>query len=304
MTRLLLLSLFALPLSYAQGQPKLPENVKPQLDLVYGKAGDVDLKLDLYLPKTEAKKPLPVVVWIHGGGWSGGNKSGGVGRVAPFVESGDYAGVSVGYRLTNITAWPGQIHDCKAAIRWIRANAKKYNLDPDRIGVFGSSAGGHLVSMLGTSGDVKDVEGDNGSSGQSSRVRCVINFCGPTDFLSFFKNNPTPGGAKTPVSKLLGGMPEDKPDVAKHASPTTYVTKDDPPFLHLHGTKDNTVPVAQAEILHEALKKAGVDSTLVKIEGGGHGFGGPEVNKRVKDFFDKHLLGKDVKVSGEAIKMN
>jgi acetyl esterase/lipase len=304
MARLLLLCVFALPLSYVNAQPKIPDTIKQQPDIVYGKGGDVELKLDLYLPKTEAKKPLPVVVWIHGGGWQGGNKTSGVGRVVPFVESGDYAGVSVAYRLTNVTPWPGQIHDCKAAIRWIRANAKKYNLDPDRIGVFGSSAGGHLVSMLGTSGEVKDVEGDNGSSAQSSRVSCVINFCGPTDFLSFFEDNPTPEGAKGPVSKLLGGMPKEKPEIAKHASPTTYVTKDDAPFLHLHGTSDKTVPVKQAEILHEALKKAGVDSTFVKIDGGGHGFGGPEVNQRVKDFFDKHLLKKDVKVSGEAIKAN
>jgi acetyl esterase/lipase len=304
MARLLLLSLFTLSLSHANAQPKVPDTIKFQPDIVYGKAGDVELKLDLYLPKTEAKKPLPVVVWIHGGGWRAGNKSSGVGRVVPFVESGDYAGVSVMYRLTDVTAWPGQIHDCKAAIRWIRANASKYNLDPDRIGVFGSSAGGHLVSMLGTSGDVKDVEGENGSSGKSSRVTCVINFCGPTDFLSFFVDNPTPEGATGPVSKLLGGMPKEKPEIAKHASPTTYVTKDDAPFLHLHGTNDKTVPVKQAETLHEALKKAGVESTFVKIDGGGHGFGGPEVNQRVKDFFDRHLLRKDVKVSSEAIKAN
>src|SRR5581483_3788056 len=185
--------------SAASGQqPRRPDNVNREVDVVYGKAGDIDLKLDLYLPKAEAKKPRPVVVWIHGGGWSGGNKSSGA-RLADLVSTGDYAGVSVGYRLTGVAPWPAQIHDCKAAIRWIRANAKKYNFDPDRIGVWGSSAGGHLVSMLGTSGDVKDLEGSNGSPGQSTRVRCVVDFCGPSDFLAFVKDNPNMNRDNSPV---------------------------------------------------------------------------------------------------------
>lgn len=284
------------------GRPKLPANVVPHANVEYGKAGDVSLKLDVYTPKAESKKPRPVIVWIHGGGWQAGNKSSGAGRLAPLVATGNYVGVSVGYRLTDVATWPGQIHDCKAAIRWIRANAKKYNMDPERIGVWGASAGGHLVSMLGTSGGVKELEGDNGSPGQSSRVRCVVDFCGPSDFLAFGKDNPAMNRPKSPVSKLLGGMLKDKEDMAKSASPVTYVSKDDPPFLIVHGTADKLVPIAQAERLHAALKKAGVDSTLVRIEGGGHGFGGPEVNRRVRAFFDKHLLGKKGEVSSDSIK--
>lgn len=295
--------LFALVVvSGATAQARLADSVQVDKDLVYGKVGDVSLKLDLYLPRAEAKKPRPVVVWIHGGGWQGGNKSSGAQRLTSLVSSGDYAGVSVGYRLTDVTAWPGQIHDCKAAIRWIRANAKKYHFDPERIGVWGSSAGGHLVSMLGTSAAVKELEGDNGNSGQSSRVRCVVDFCGPSDFLSFFKNNPNPNSARSPVTKLLGGDPKDKEDAARSASPVTHVTRDAPPFLIVHGTDDRTVPLAQAEILHAALQKAKADSTLVKIEGGGHGIGGKEVEERVRAFLDKHLLDKDVKVSAEPIK--
>jgi len=302
MIRPLSLLLALVVVSGTSAQMRLPDNVQKEADIVHGKAGDVSLKLDVYLPKAEAKKPRPVVVWIHGGGWQAGNKSSGAARLAGLVATGDYAGVSVGYRLTDKTAWPGQIHDCKAAIRWIRANAKKYHFDPDRIGVWGASAGGHLVSMLGTSAGVKELEGDNGSPGQSSAVRCVVDFCGPSDFLSFFKNNPNGGNAKSAVGKLLGGDVKDKQDVAKSASPVTHVMKDAAPFLIMHGTADKTVPLAQAEELHEALKKAGADSTLVKIEGGGHGFGGPEVTKRVRDFLDKHLLDKDVKVSPDPIK--
>lgn len=274
------------------GKPTLPASVVQQADIEYGKAGEVSLKLDLYTPREESKKPRPVVVWIHGGGWEAGNKRSGAGLLAPLVAGGKYAGVSVGYRLSGVATWPAQVHDCKAAIRWVRANARKYNLDPDRIGVWGASAGGHLVSLLGTSGGVKDLEGDNGSPGHSSRVRCVVDFCGPTDFLTFVKDNPSMNRPHSPVSRLLGGLVKDKEAAAKSASPVTYVSKDNPPFLIVHGTADTIVPIAQAEELDAALKRAGVDSTLMRIEGGGHNFGGPEVTKRVRAFLDRHLLGK------------
>jgi acetyl esterase/lipase len=214
-----------------------------------------------------------------------------------YVAGGDYVGVSVGYRLTDKGSWPAQIHDCKAAIRWVRANAEKLGIDPEKIGVWGSSAGGHLVSHLGTSGDIKEVEGNLGTTGVSSRVACVVDFCGPSDFPNF----QITSGARSPITKLLGGLPMEKSEAAKEASPITYVTKDDPPFLIVHGTDDRTVPFDQGVRLHEAQRKAGVDSTFVKIEGGGHGIGGPEVERRVRAFIEKHLLGKDVEVSAEPI---
>ena len=267
-------------------------------DIEYAKAGDISLKLDVLKPKAESDKPRPCLVWIHGGGWQNGDKSSGLGRLSGYVASGDYVGVSVGYRLTDKGSWPAQIHDCKAAIRWVRANAEKLGIDPDRIGVWGSSAGGHLVSHLGTSGDVKEVEGDLGTTGVSSRVACVVDFCGPSDFPNF----EITSGARGPITKLLGGLPADKPAAAKEASPITYVTKDDPPFLIVHGTDDRTVPFNQAERFYEAQKKAGMDTTFIKIEGGGHGIGGPEVERRVRAFFEKHLLDKDVQVSAEPIR--
>jgi acetyl esterase/lipase len=287
------------PKAKAQTEPPLPENVAVQRDLEYAKAGDYSLKLDIYKPKSADAKKRPVAVWIHGGGWQGGNKSSGARLLAPLVATGDYVGISVGYRLTDVAQWQAQIHDCKAAIRYIRANADKLGADPDRIGVWGGSAGGHLVSLLGTSGDVKELEGALGTTGVSSRVTCVVDFCGPSDFPAF----QITSGAEGPISKLLGGLPKDQPTKAKEASPITYVSKDDPPFLIVHGTDDATVPYDQAVRFYEAEKQAGINTTMVTMQGGGHGIGGPEIAARVKAFFDKHLLGKDVTVSAEPIRV-
>jgi acetyl esterase/lipase len=272
--------------------PEIAEKIAIERDVEYGKAGDVSLKLDVYRPKAESKSLRPVVVWIHGGGWRGGNKSSGLVRLGPLVASGEYVGVSVAYRLSSEAKWPAQIHDCKAAIRCIRANAASLKIDPDRIGVWGSSAGGHLVSLLGTSGDVKELEGENGSAGYSSRVSCVVDFCGPSDFLAFAKESQRIRQADSPVALLFGGPVSEKQDAARQASPVTYVTSDDPPFFIVHGTADNTVPLAQAELFYEALRKAKVESKLHKIEGGGHGIGGQEIHDEVRKFFDTQLLKK------------
>ena len=277
----------------------VPDSVTIERDVVYGDAGGRPLKLDLALPKAASDKPRPLVVFIHGGGWRNGDKAGGVSRVVPFVATGNYVGASVGYRLSGEAIWPAQIHDCKAAIRWLRANAGKYGIDPERIGVWGSSAGGHLVNLLGTSGDVKELEGECGSPDVSSRVQCVVPFCGPANFLApkRFEGGRSPSA----VDLLLGGTIEDKQDLAKQASPLTYVSRDDPPFLVVHGTADNTVPFEQAETFSAALRQAGVDVTLVKIIGGGHAIGGDEVMQRVKAFFEKHLRGQEVEVSDQPI---
>jgi Esterase/lipase len=285
----------------AKARPDWADKITVKTDIEYAKAGDVSLKLDFYRPKVDADRPRPLVVWIHGGGWQNGNKSSGAGRLSALVASGDYVGASVGYRLTDVASFPAQIHDCKAAIRYLRANAASLGINPDKIGVWGSSAGGHLVSLLGTSGDVKDVEGDLGTTGVSSRVSCVVDFCGPSDFLSIGLEAPRLNQPGQPVFKLLGGPAKEKADLARQASPVTFVTKDDPPFLIMHGTDDKTVPLQQAELLYEAEKKAGVDATFVKIEGGGHGFGGPAVEARVRDFLARHLLDKKVEVSADPI---
>jgi len=279
--------------------PKPPENVTIQRDVVYGNAGNRPLHLDIIRPKKESDSPRPVICFIHGGGWRGGNKHSAIGALVPFAASGDYVCATVEYRLSGEAIWPAQIHDCKAAIRWLKANARKYNIDPKRIGVWGGSAGGHLVSMLGTSGDVEELEGDCGTPDQSSRVACVVNFWGPSDFT---RGKKCEGGREpSAVTALLGGPIEQNKAAAKAASPVTHVTNDDPPVLTVHGTKDPVVPIEHGEILHAALQKAGVESVLVEVEGGGHGCRGAEVTKRVEAFFAKHLLGKDVEVSAEPI---
>lgn len=264
-------------------------------------------QLDLFLPrKRNGTKPLPVLVFIHGGAWKAGNKSEGARQVEPFVASGDYAGVSIGYRLTNEAQWPAQIHDCKAAIRWIRAHAKEHDLDPDHIGVWGVSAGGHLVSMLGTSGDVPELEGRLGTNlKQSSRVTCVVNYFGPEDLITMSTQKSTVDRTTRDYAEalLIGGRVQDQPEAAKRASPVTYISKDDPPFLTAHGTEDPLVPFAQATELHEALKKAEVSSTLLTMINGGHGFASRQLDEVLHRFLNKHLRGVDSKIEDQSIEM-
>jgi len=301
-TLLALLGSTACPAPEAAAQRKRrffdPDKIELERDIEYGAAGDRALKLDVLLPKQESDQPRPAIVWIHGGGWRGGNKASGLGRIAPLVATGEYVGFTVEYRLSGEAKWPAQVHDCKAAIRWIKAHAQTYNIDPQRIGVWGSSAGGHLVSLLGTSGDVEALEGENGTPDESTKVACVVDFCGPSDFFSFeMGENP-----RSPVGQLFGGKVSEHRAAAQAASPVTHVSSDDPPFLIMHGTEDRVVPIQQAERLHKQLQENGVSSVFVKIEGGGHGIGGAEVNRRVAAFFAKHLLGSDDDVSAEPIK--
>ncbi len=293
-----------------QGQaPKIPETIRAELDLPYAGTDNPRQKLDLYLPKTpKSEKPLPVVAHIHGGGWEAGDKRDDFGTVSSLVRSGEYAVASIGYRLSNEAIWPAQIHDCKAAIRWLRVNATKYNLDPNRIGVMGESAGGHLAAMLGTSGGVTALEGKlDKHVGISSRVSCVVDQFGPTDFLmgsglfDLIGSSPF-DNSTSPVFRLIGGPLTKNKDKAREASPITYVSKDDPPFMLVHGTHDLVVPFFQSVALTAALKKGGVEAILVSVEGGGHGDVGPEALQRMRKFFDKHLLGKDEAISAEPIK--
>ena len=260
-------------------------------------------QLDLLLPprsKNGKQKRLPVVAFIHGGAWRAGDKRGGLARVAPFVRSGGYAGVSIGYRLSLEAQWPAQIHDCKAAIRWLRANADKYGLDADRIAVWGTSAGGHLVAMLGTSADVPSLEGTVGPHATiSSRVRCVIDFFGPTEFLSMnsFPSRIDHDAADSPESQLVGGPIHERKDAVRSASPIAHVSARDAPTLLVHGSADALVPFDQSVQLDRALRQAGVESRFIRIEGGGHGgFDGTELARRVHLFLARHLLNSEVDI--------
>jgi len=280
--------------------------VELRLDQPYTSNDNAKQKVDLYLPKKRSSdKPLPVVALIHGGGWVNGDRIGYAAAAIQFARTGDYAAVGVGYRLTKEARWPAQVYDCKAAIRWIRAHAKELNLDPDKIAVMGSSAGGHLSSLLGTSGDVKELEGDLGPNATfSSRVNGVVNLCGPEDFTKalMFDKEGKPILKDDAVIGLLGGNYEEKHAEAVAASPLTYVSKDDPPFITFHGTKDQRVAFLHAETIHAALQKASVPSLLVPITDGGHGsVNHPEVIKRSHDFVGKILSGMATEIDVTAI---
>lgn len=286
--------------------PKLPDSVKLEADLPYAGTDNPRQRLNLLLPRTPKEdRLLPVIAYIHGGAWLGGSRTGGHGRLVGYVASDEYAGISIGYRLTGEASWPAQIHDCKAAIRWIRANAKKYNLDPDQIGVIGDSAGGHLVAMLGTSGGVKELEGDLGAHKDvSSRVQCVVDLFGPAELLAMqgADSKMDHDSPNSPEGKLVGGRLSAKKDIAIAASPVTYVRPDNPPFLIIHGNKDPLVPYNQSERLSAALKKAKVECSFITVDGAGHGgFRNPEVQKRERQFFDKHLRGVKATISEEKI---
>lgn len=270
--------------------------VEVKLDQPYAGNDNPKQMVDVYLPKKRnSDKPLPVVAMIHGGGWVNGDRIGYAALGIQLARTGDYAAVGVGYRLSKEAHWPSQVYDCKAAIRWIRAHAKELNLDSDKIAVWGSSAGGHLSSLLGTSGDVKALEGDLGpNTSFSSRVQCVVNLCGPEDFTKglMFDKEGKPIWKDDAVSGLLGGSAEEKHAEAVAASPVTHVSKDDPPFITFHGTKDQRVAYLHAEAIHAALQKAGVLSLLVPITDGAHGsVSHSEVKVRGQQFTDKVLRG-------------
>jgi acetyl esterase/lipase len=270
-----------------QPAPRIPAGVKVERDLLYARTPQKDLLLDLYLPEQPAGK-LPLIVWVHGGAWRGGSKD-----RCPAVRQvlRGYAVASIGYRLSQEALFPAQIHDVKAAVRWLRAHAGQYLLDADRIGAWGSSAGGHLVALLGASGGVKDLEGDLGNPGQSSRVQAVVDFFGPTDFLQIgkFPSRINHDAPDSPEAHLLGGPVQENQQKAQRANPIAYVTRDDPPFLIMHGDRDETVPLNQSELLREALQRARVEVTFQVVSGAGHGFSGPEINAQVDAFFDQRL---------------
>ncbi len=261
-------------------------------DLAYVTNGHERQKLDLFVPKSE--KPLPLIIRIHGGAWMMGTKD--WEKPEDFIRNG-YAVSSIGYRLSQHAKFPAQIEDCKAAVRYLRANVEKYNLDPNRFAAWGGSAGGHLAAMLGTTGDINKFDvGENLSF--SSKVQAVVDYFGPTDLIDFHRG---PDGRilsspDTPVAKLIGGPVQDNLEKAQKANPIIYIDKNDPPFLIIHGDKDKIVPLHQSELLEAALNKAGVSLTYYIVKNGGHSdpnfFHDPNVYKLTREFFEKSLKNK------------
>jgi acetyl esterase/lipase len=264
--------------------------VSIQRGLVYGTGGGTDLKLDLAMPKNGAG-PFPAVVCVHGGGWRGGKRQD-LAKLIEFLAGKGYVAATVSYRLTDKAKFPAQIEDCKAAVRWLRANAKKYKVNPDRIGAVGFSAGAHLVCLLGTTAKKDNFEGKGGNADQSSRVQAVVSFFGPTNF-----NNKDWSDQieKTFLIPLLGATYKDKPERYRRVSPINYVTKNAPPFLFFHGTKDGLVGLRHSRELADKLRKADVAAEVVVLEGEGHGWAGKKLTQTLDQtvaFFDKTLKGK------------
>jgi acetyl esterase/lipase len=271
------------------------DDVVVEQNLTYGKAGDVELHLDLARP-ARGEGPFPAIVYIHGGAWAGGSKDVYRSSIEKAARRG-YVAIAISYRLTqpNLETkvakvpFPAQIHDCKCAIRWLRSVGDKFHVDKNRIGVTGTSAGGHLSLLVGMADESAGLEGDGGHVDQSSRVQAVVNYCGPTDLAKEYDEVKV---VQVYLYALCGGTPESAAEMYKTASPVTYVSKDAPPVLTLHGDKDDIVLVSQAKLLDEAMKRAGASHELMIFEGQGHGFTGEAAQQAEKAFwafFDKHL---------------
>ena len=256
--------------------------------IVFRQIDDVEVKCDVYQP--DSTEPMPAVVMIHGGGWRQGSKVSML-RHARRVARVGYVVVSINYRLAPRHPWPAQIDDCQYAIRWLRHNAAQYNVDPDRIGVFGYSAGGHLAALLGTTGSAQDKSWLQGLSKEeehlndvSPKVSAVAIGGAPCDFSWIAPQS-------TVLKYWMQGTREAMPEKYSQASPVEHITKDDAPFFIFHGTRDFLVPVKSSSGFHEALLEQEIPSTLLTVEGAGHlyTFSKTDILRQMIPFFDKHL---------------
>jgi pectinesterase len=290
------------PAVNAAGEPtkalppfRLPGGVILESDLTYAQYGTRELKLDLYRPAS-GSGPFPGVVFIHGGAWMTGTKAG-FSREAAYLATKGYVCVSIDYRMSPEAPYPAALFDSKAAVRWMRANAAKYKIDSNRIAASGGSAGGQLVALLGTTGDVRTMEGDGGNPQYSSRVQAVAAFNPATDFVSLLPRTQKPDVVIPAVTKFLGGTEDQVPEIYVEASPVTHVSATSPPFLFLHGTADTTLPYRQSLEMQSALQAVGVRAELYSAKDANHGFFNyppfyePSI-ERVQQFldsvFDKH----------------
>ncbi len=276
MKRLILIVLPFAVLFAQREQPafQLPDRARVEQDLVYSSPGGRDLHLDLFLPK-ENRGPFPSVIYIHGGGWRSGNKTA-FRRHAAHMATKGFVGACIEYRLSGEAKYPAAVDDAKAAVRWMRANARKHGMDPDRIGAAGGSAGGHLAALLGATGDVKAVAAFNPA----------------VDLVSLGKRAPS--AARTSVTEFLNATYVEKPELWAEATPLTHVTKNSAAFLFLHGTADTTVPYQQSVDMMNKLKAAGVDAGIFTAEGAGHGFFNrppwfEPTLKKMEEFFIRRL---------------
>jgi len=273
---------------------KVPDEVRARIEnhpgLVYAKYGDREMHLDLYRPNNADEK-LPAVVCIHGGGWQKGERRNHA-HIAQTLADRGFVAVTISYRLSGEARFPAQINDCKAAVRWLRANAEQYGVDVNAIGATGLSAGGHLVALLATSGGVAGLEGEGGNADQSSAIQAAVAMGAQSDLLT--KRIAARSSAKTGeiYRKFLGGSQAEKTELYRLASPRHHLDQADPPLAFVTGGLDD--PSTQAETIRAEMMEAGIDSGLLVIADGPHPFLGRQLFfdqavEFIDAFFKKHL---------------
>lgn len=291
--RFLGLSLFML----ARAAQIMAQTTEPQFNVVsdvqYCTGGKSPLLMDVFIPKQRNGTPTPAVLWIHGGGWERGDKSGNSG--AQFLANGGFVTASLSYRLSGDSPFPAAIEDCKCAIRFLRASAPKYGIDPDRIGVAGSSAGGHLAELVATADESAGLEGNGGWQNVSSKVQAAASYYGVSDLTTQF-----PPETVQVIVKFFRGTEKEKPQLYRRASPIFYVSKDDPPLLLAHGENDDGVPFDQSVRMAKAYRRLGLSVEFIAVRNAGHDFlhigNAPIspsieiVHQRTVDFFKRYLV--------------
>jgi acetyl esterase/lipase len=283
----ILLAAYPAPAQKPPAKLGVPESVLFEPGIEYANPDGQHLLLDLARPKTSPGQ-LPAVVCIHGGGFRAGSRTGYDALCVRLAEHG-YVAATIDYRLAPKYQFPAAVHDVKEAVRWLRANARKYHVDPERVGVTGGSAGGHLAQFLGVTADVPEFEDAGSHRDQSSRVACVVNVYGPSDFTQSYGKSVD---AAQVLPLFLGGDLEHARRRHILASPLYWVTPRAAPTLCIHGTEDKYVAYEQAGWLVERLKAAGVEADLLTLQGAGHGFKGKDAERAeaaLIAFFDKHL---------------
>lgn len=271
----------------AQAPTPVPDTVIVEKGIEYANPDDQHLQLNLARPKT-GDGPFPAIVCIHGGGFRAGKRESYDGLIVRLAEQG-YVAITVTYRLAPKYQFPAAVHDTKAAVRWLRANAAKYKIDPSRIGTTGGSAGGHLAQFLGVTAGLKEFEGDGGNPAESSAVACVVNVYGPSDFTKSYGKSVD---AAEVLPLFLGGNLEKARKLHLKASPLYWVTPVAAPTLCIHGTLDKYVAHEQAVWLVDKMNAAGAEAELLTLEGAGHGFKGKDAetaDKALMAYFNKRL---------------
>jgi len=262
--RISLLILFVLPRAAQTPEPQYTVISNVQ----YCTGGTEPLLMDVFIPKQRIRTPTPAVLWIHGGGWERGDKNGNSGALLLANEG--FVTASLFYRLSGDSPFPADIEDCKCAIRFLRANASRYGVDPNRIGVAGASAGGHLAELVATAGESAGLEGTGGWPNVSSKVQAASAYYGVSDFTVGAMQFQHHTGQV--VVKLFRGTEKEKPELYRKASPIFYVTKDGPPLLLAHGEDDDLVPFDQSVRMAEAYRRAGLPVDLIAVKHAGHDF--------------------------------